>query len=98
MPTWIEQSVLLSLARFGFLPWHMCQLSAEFYENRSSSYCENLLTNKQTDKRTNADENITSLTEVNIDSRGCSVERRGAACERHRLNNSSYCSSDCRVE
>ena len=35
----------------------MCHLATEFCENRSTSFCVNLLTNKQT----NADENITSL-------------------------------------
>jgi len=38
----------------------MCHLTAEFYENRLSSFRVTLLTNKQI----NADENKTSLAEV----------------------------------
>ena len=43
-----------------FLPWPMRHRFTDFYENRLSSFCVILLTNKLT----NADENITSLTEV----------------------------------
>jgi len=41
--------------------WH---LSTEFYENKLSSFCVILLTNRLT----NADENITSLAELNTHS------------------------------
>ena len=48
----------------SFFLAHVPPFDLEFCENRLSSFCVILLTNKQTIKQTNVDENITSLAEV----------------------------------
>ena len=49
----------------------MCHLSTEFCENRLGSFCAILptTTDKQTNKLTNTDENITSLNGINDENR-----------------------------
>ena len=54
---------------YYFFPWPTCHLSTEFCKNRLSSFCIILLTNK----RTNADENITSLAEIVVNGSVASV-------------------------
>ena len=48
----INTIVIITLCA-SFLPWPMCHLSAEFYQNRSSSLCIILLTSKQTNANYN---------------------------------------------
>ena len=63
-PTLYPNMIRIATKIQSFLLWLLCHLSTEFCNNRSCSFCIILLTNKQTNKQTSADENITSLVEM----------------------------------
>ena len=61
---WIRIQIRITAKIQRFIPWPICHLSTEFCENRLSSFCVILITNKRTNEHGNKVQNITSLAEV----------------------------------